>query len=412
MSVEAIDQVLGAWEERLKRVDDNLLALEADATYQALSGATTSKRAPLEGATKARVAPALDALIELFEHRGHLTDVLDRAKAVRESISALTFWNTDEKLKEVQALLHGPSIKMGAFPRPLALRNLLDPATQDVAVVPEQLLEAMAHAYEVARDAVTEVAQAWETLEAALERIEREAHALRAASSSLGVEEAVAHDIESVERELVALRALVARDPLGVSGNIEAALGPQLSAMRQRLDALGALRDNVTTKLARARTLRQRLDEVHAAARHAVVHAADELDDARSLPTPVDDAALGGLDPWLARIEGTARAGRWSPATVGLTRWFEVAEQYLATDRAITDRVEALTAQRTELKGRLSARRAQARALAARGAAFDPTLEQKAEQADALLRARPTSLARASALVEAYEAAVVLASRR
>ena len=95
MSVEAIDQLLTAWEERLKRVDDNLLALEADATYQALSGSTTNRRAPLEGMTKARVGPALDALIQLFEHRERLTEVLDRAKAVRESISTLTFWNTD-----------------------------------------------------------------------------------------------------------------------------------------------------------------------------------------------------------------------------------------------------------------------------------------------------------------------------
>ncbi len=412
MSVEAIDQLLTAWEERLKRVDDNLLALEADATYQALSGSTTSRRAPLEGMTKARVGPALDALIELFEHRERLTEVLDRAKAVRESISTLTFWNTDERLKEVQALLHGPSIKMGTIPKPLAARNLLDAAAEDVAVVPEKLLEAMAHAYHVARDAVTDVHRAWETLEPAIERTSREAGALRDLAVSLGVEGAVAGELESVERDLAAMNARVARDPLGVSGSIDAALAPRLASMRRTLDALVGLRDRVSAELARARKLRQRLAELHAAALDDVAHAGDDIEEARALPTPVDDTLLDGLDPWLARLEGTARAGRWNPASVGLARWFESAEQYLATDRSIKDRVDAFRAQRTELVGRLSARRAQARAIGARGKAIDPAFDQKAEDADKLLRTRPTPLAAASALVEAYEAAVVAAARK
>ncbi len=411
MSIEAIDQLLTAWEERLTRVDENLLALEGDATYQALSGSTTKHRAPLEGTTKARIGPALDALIELFEHRERLTEVLDRAKEVRESISTLTFWNTDDRLKEVQALLHGPSIKMGTRPTPLAARNLLDAAAEDVAVVPERLLEAMAQAYEVARDAVMDVQRAWETLEPAIERTSREAGALRELAASLGVEEAVATDLEAVERDLAAMNAKVARDPLGVSGSIEAALAPRLAAMRQKLDALGGLRDKVSAELARARKLRQRLSELHAVVRHDVEHAGDDIEEARALPTPVDDTLLDGLDPWLARLEGTARAGRWTPASVGLARWFESAEQYLATDRAIKDRVEALGAQRTELAGRLSARRAQARAIAARGKAIDPEMDRRAQDAEALLHARPTPLARAAALVETYEAAVVAAAR-
>lgn len=411
MSVEAIDQLITSWEERLVRVDENLLALEGDATYQALSGSVTERRAPLDGVTKARVAPALQALVELFEHRERLTEVLDRAKDVRASVSALTFWNTDEKLKEVMALLHGPSIKMGTRPTPLAARNLLDPAARDVAVVPEELLQAMARAYEVARDAVTEVERAWSTLEPAIERAEREAHALRTSASSLGVEAAVATELDAAERELAAMRAKVARDPLGVSGDIEAALAPRLTELRHRLDALGGLRDRVAAELARARKLRERLGELHATAKRHAAHAADDVEEARDLPAPVEDELLEGLDPWLATLEGTARAGRWQPASVGLARWFEAAQEYLVTDRAVDDRVSALVARRAELLGRLSARRAQARALWERGVGVDTAIERTAADAEVMLKTRPTPLTRAAALVEAYEAAVIAARR-
>src|SRR5258706_9555766 len=78
----AIDALLAAWDERLRRADENLLALEAEPTYQMLAG-PGDLHATLEGTTRTRVEPALGALTELFEHRARLTEVLDRAKAIR-----------------------------------------------------------------------------------------------------------------------------------------------------------------------------------------------------------------------------------------------------------------------------------------------------------------------------------------
>jgi ribosomal protein L17 len=412
VSLERIDQVLTAWEERLKRVDDNLLALEGEPTYQMLAG-TTGTRTPLEGVTKARVYPALDALSELFEHRERLTEVLDRAKAVRDSISALTFWNTDEKLHEVEALLHGPSIKMGTRPTPLAQRNLLDAAAQDVAVVPEQLLQAMVQAYDAARRTVLEVQQAWANLEPAIESAEREVGTLRVRARELGIDGAIEPELAGAERDLAATRAKVALDPLGVSGTLGTALAPRLAAARARVDALVSLRDKVATELARAQELRRRMDAMHAAAKRAAETGPREIAEARKLPAPVGDALLGGLDPWLEKLESTVRAGRLQPAEVGLARWLETAEGYLAADRAVKDGLDTLLSKRAELAGRLSARRAQAQALATRrgkvGATAD--LEAKAEEAARLLDARPASLAAAAPLVDAYEAAVVALAR-
>ncbi len=68
-----------------------------------------------------------------------------------------------------------------------------------------------------------------------------------------------------------------------------------------------------------------------------------------------------------------------------------------------------LVSQRTELAGRLSARRAQAKALWERGAKVDVGIEKLAAEAEALLKKRPTPLAQVAKLLEAYEAAVVAA---
>jgi hypothetical protein len=184
---------------------------------------------------------------------------------------------------------------------------------------------------------------------------------------------------------------------------------PRLAALRARLDALGAARGRVQAALESARDLERRLAREHGRATERLAEAQRDLtgDAVRRLTPPTDDALLSGLAPWLAKIEGTIAAGRWSSAEVGLTRWLATAEQYLANDDAARAAAEALLGRRGELLGRLSARRAQAAALVARGLALDPSLEAKAKEAEALLRDKPLSLDAATHAVEAYEAGVV-----
>ncbi|MGH7296405.1 MAG: hypothetical protein ACRELB_15815, partial [Polyangiaceae bacterium] len=101
MSLEAIDRALAEWDERLRRVDESLLALEADPTYQVLAPALSSPLA-VEGETRRVVEPALRAMREVFEHRCRLTEVLDRARAVRESMSGMVLWGSGEKEREIE----------------------------------------------------------------------------------------------------------------------------------------------------------------------------------------------------------------------------------------------------------------------------------------------------------------------
>lgn len=407
MNEEQVDELLAAWEERLARVDESLLALEGDPTYQMLAG-SSGTRQPLDGVTRARVSPALDALGELFEHRGRLTEVLDRAKELKKSAG---FFDKQQKMNEVAALLNGPSIKMGATPMPLAKRNLLDPAANDVAVMPEHLLAAMAHAYEVARDAVMQVSRAWATLEPVMMELERDLESLRKSAEDVGDTQAVGGELAAIERDLSAYRVLVAKDPLGVETSVGTSMGPRMAGVRQRIEGLVASKNRVLAGLAGAQ---QALHE------HARAHAAALLvpDKVRGefgvtpIPACVGDELIAGLEDWRAKIEATARAGRWHAADVGLARWQETLTSYVAADAAVMRAYDSLVAKRVELSGRLSARRAQLQALVARGAAADPTLTQRGRDAESWLSQRPMNVARATAAVDAFEAEVVALAGR
>ena len=291
MSVEEIDRVLAWWDERLRRIDESLLALEAEPTYQLLAP-RSSPRATMEGETLRLVGPALDALGELFEHRGRLTEVLERAQAVRASMSS--FWGNDDREREILALLEGPSIELPPEATPLARRALLDLGSRDVRVVPGQLLEAMSAAFQRARDAVVTVQQAWDRVEPAMASVERKLQDARSSATSLGIEGAVREELGQIEAELETARTRVARDPLGASGDIAARLEPRIAAVTVQLGDLVAQRTRVDDGLSRARATLVELQEIHAAARAAVdADIGERLDRSECLRHPMNGQHVG-----------------------------------------------------------------------------------------------------------------------
>ncbi len=410
--LEQIDLLLAAWDERLRRMDENLVALESEAIYQILAG-KAGKRPALEGITRERVSPALDAVSELFENRERLSGVVARAREVRASISALTFWEKDDKLAEIHRLLRGTSIELGQKVVALSERNLLDQGYHDVLIEPERLLAEMADRFQQARTVLLAVSHAWEALDPEMTQIETRMSALRALAADIqGAKELT--ELTDAEAELAALRARVAKDPLGAANGIEQ-IRPRLVALRARLDHLVGIRDRVTATLDAARDRSRRLAEGHERARRLADQVGREIEGeaVQRAAQPLDEGQLSGLAEWLHKLEGTVAARRWAPAEIGLTRWHETAASYQAVDDAATSGAEALLGRRAELGGRLSARRAQAAALAARGLRIDPAFEARARDAEALLRRRPLPVDAAARAVEEYEAAVVaLAARR
>ncbi len=418
--LEQIDLLLAAWDERLRRMDENLVALESEAIYQILAG-KAGKRPALEGATKARVGPALDAVSELFENRERLSGVVAKAKEVRASISALAFWEKDDKIGEIHRLLRGTSIELGQKVVALSERNLLDQGYHDVLIEPEQLLAQMAARFQEARTVLLAVSHAWEALDPEMALVESKMSALRALAAEIlpqpkGTGEVAKElaELGEAEADLTTLRGRVAKDPLGAASAIEQ-IKPRLVALRARLDRAAEGRARVARALDAAREVRRRLAEGHERARSLADEARRELtgEALRRLAPALDDGLLSGLDEWLTKLAATVEARRWSPAEVGLTRWRATADDYLASDAAAAAGAEALLARRGELTGRLSARRAQAAALGARGLAIDPSHEGRAREAEGLLRRRPVPIDEAARVVEEYEAAVVaLAARR
>lgn len=405
MSAAEVDRLLGEWEERLRRVDENLLALESDPTYQMLAPRTQGVET-IDGETARVVKPALAAMRELFEHRGRLTDVLERAREVRATMSPLAFWSNDEKEREVQALLSGPSIELSSQSTPLSERALLGPGERETRVVPEQLLGAMAQAFENARDAVVAVQRAWEASEPRLASMTRSAEDLRATAESLGLEGSECDELTAIERELEAVRVRLARDPLGAQRGMAEAIERRMTALGGRLHALAAVRTRVADGLVGARSLLAEVRAMRSRAVEAVHRLPGEVEGATASGQPTDAGLVEGLEPWLDKIEAAAAAGRWQTADVGLQKWTEAARGYLDGDGRIAGALERVVARREELAGRLSARRAQVAALAARGSEAPPGVEDVAREAERLLALRPTPLARAKALVERFEALI------
>jgi hypothetical protein len=419
--LEQIDLLLAAWDERLRRMDENLVALESEAIYQILAG-KAGKRPALEGATKAQVGPALDAVSELFENRERLAGVVAKAREVRATISPLAFWEKDDKLAEIHRLLRGTSIELGQKVVALSERSLFDQSYHDVFIEPEQLVAQMASRFQEARTVLLAVSQAWEALDPEMAEVEARMVVLRALAADLapaakgtltGETPRDLADLAEVEAELARLRTHVSKDPLGAQSGIDQ-MKLRLVAVGARLGQSADGRNRALAAMEAARDLRRRLTEGHERAVRLVEEARREIvgGAAQRLPPALDEALLPGLDEWLHKLETTVAGRRWSPAEIGLTRWRGTAEEYQAIDAAASAGAEGLLARRGELSGRLSARRAQASALGARGLTLDPSFEARAREAEALLRQRPVHLDEATRAVEQYEAAVVALNAR
>jgi hypothetical protein len=334
---------------------------------------------------------------ELFARRGLLYDMLAQATALRARLNPR---RPAEALRDIERLLHGASIALPPTETPLGRRSLL--GTSEASVAPDQLLNAMVASYELARDAVAAVDQAWRRLDPECRRAAAEVERLQDLAAGLG-EDATA-DLSLVRDRLSAVEASVSRDPLGASKSLTDEVFERLGQAERRLEELRRKRDQVGSDLERARALlaeaRAAPDRVLAALERC------EREVIRDDPAPeaLDFGRIEGLAGWLTTLERTAEAGRWPAAEVGLTRW-QAAAQSLLADVAAAERAsrEPLD-RRDELLGRLLARRQQARVRAARGGRpLGAALEALGLRAERLLRQVPAPLTEAARLVAEYE---------
>ncbi len=256
MSIDDIDRSLAAWQARLQRIDDNLVALETNPSCMLLERAGESG---LEGATQARVVPALAAMRELFAQRTLLDDVLNRAAELRKSLNRV--WPGDS-LQEIERLLLGPSIALPPVETPMARRGLLDAAETTSTISPDQLLGAMVASFEQARDAVAAgrrgVGPAHPRSRA---RATAEADRLQQVASRAGTGRLRA--LAAIRAQLEAVRAQIARDPLGAAGALATDVAGRLQQLGGQLAALQTRQHQALSDLDRARALLLDLRATH-----------------------------------------------------------------------------------------------------------------------------------------------------
>ena len=176
MTLEQIDQLLADWQARLDLVSQNMLALQELATYQRLAGDAGFSKALLTGVTAAQVAPALDAMNQVFQYFDLLLPTIHRAVALRKQLPR--FLGSEQQLQAIEALLVGQSIQLPIVQVPIAQRNLLSAAETVCTTTPTDLLATMTRTFAVARDTILAVDAAWSRLEPALAQAEAEIQAL------------------------------------------------------------------------------------------------------------------------------------------------------------------------------------------------------------------------------------------
>jgi hypothetical protein len=191
----------------------------------------------------------------------------------------------------------------------------------------------------------------------------------------------------------------VQSDPLTARAELKSKLLPALAGAARELDA----RLRVKREMAAAHEMLTRLQATEAEIEAAAAARRDKIlgDGTR----PAAAAQSNALSVWLGRLEARKDDERAETIARGLENW------RLALNKALEQSVQALQQERapletrSELRGRLDALKAKARVY---GVAEDAALAGLAGQAEELLYARPTDLARSAAAVAAYERRLAL----
>ena len=388
MTLQEIDAALAAWDDRLAIIANNLLQLQADPTYQLLTGTRGCAQVRLSGPTAARFEPALAPIPALFEHFTLLQSTLERAAKIRRSLN--TFFPSEAKLRELEQLLRGPSINLGEASQPLNGRMLLAGGSAR-SVRPDDLLGAMTNAFAGAWSAVTEVGGAWETLAAVIGQAEQRIAQIERRpghTSSVALQMAAAR--------LLAIRERVQADPLGASAALAAEVEPVLAETLARAGAAEELGRDLADARRRLNTLTARHHEAIA----AVAEAQQKVENVANLPAPVAEARLGSLRDWLDQLDLKAGGGGVDNVRKGLGNWNAIAESFAQQEAASINAHRAAIDLRGELRGRLDALKAKARVY---GVAEREDFKACATAAEMLLYRRPMDTLRAGAAVSLYE---------
>jgi hypothetical protein len=385
---QAADAVDAAAAER-DTIQQNLLDLDGSFGKQLLSGAQ------LAGTSKQRWDEAAATLAGLWDVFGAYNLVIERARAIMAGRL------NQKELMEVSTLLAGPSVDVQRAPVPGGRKDLTDSGRDQLTLATARAR--MRGQFKTVTDVTTAAEQNWTDVAGKLDAATRNlAGADGAADEDLG------RELASIRTELDRLRAALNADPLAQSaGPAAAELVTRSAAVAAKAADLARIRDGAVQRIAAARAAADAARAARADAQAARARVAEKIVVAAIPPLPDDPGA--GLAARLAAVDGLLSAGRWTRLSTELDQLEReltaATEQFRAAERSIM----AVLGQRDELRGLLDAYKAKAGRL---GAAEDPALAARYDQARGLLWTAPCDLAAAQRAVDGYQQAVLAIGAR
>ncbi len=395
VTLALVDILLTEWRQKVDAANQNLLELYDLPAYQRVSG-MGNPPIGLTGISHQRVGEALTEIERLFEDLELLNQTIDRARKLRQELPSLFI--SQERLQEIYHLLTGESIHIQSIHTPLAQRDLLTPNLQVRSISATDLLARMMLAFRVATDTLVAIDSAWLRLESQLVATQQELIALQQLAQQLQV--AVSPALSAVQANFSKLQMEIDRDPLGIELTVDRELKPLLSSTRRELESLAQQRQQLQADLATAKRQIQELRQLNQEAIAAASESQAKIEHDLPIGSIVPAAEIVAVEQWLARLVATFEAGKFVPASVGMTNWSQKICDYLNSARASLAANRLPLETRLELRGRIDALGAKA---LAKGKAEDPILADLAVQARQLLYSSPTDLTAAIDLVKQYE---------
>ncbi len=284
LTLKDIDSLLASWKARLSTAAQNLVDLRGHARYQ---------------------GPAGQQIGPLFQKLAQIQQVVDQASDMRKD---WPMFGAEDRIRDIERLLHGKSIELPAVPVPIEQRSLLSAVEKQEFVTLDDLMNSLVQGFAAARDSVFAIDAAW-------------------------------------------------------------------------------------LKLAELR-------RIHAESRSVKEQCAEQITDHAPLAEPAAEEKIDALRQWLERLEQRSGEGQVNAVSIGLQNWNKAAESCVNSEREATAKNRAMLDMRNELRGRLDALKAKARAS---GINEGPELLGIAREASNCLKAKPVPLGRAASLVQAYE---------
>ena len=397
---EATAQRVAAVVAERDAVQANLLELDGSFAKQVLEGAT------LTGRTKDRWAAASAALASLWETFLAYSAAVDRVAALGTGPKR----PARKDLPELTALLTEGCVQLAGAPVPLARRDLAAAARPPVTLA--AAVGAMRRAFTTVTEVTSAVEAVWAAVAVPLDAAASELARMRPLADGLGAD--VEAELRGAEDALAAQRAAANADPLALwqpaagetarsagEGRVDTAAAErvreQVAALTPRIGELDRLR----------RQARRRIDDLAAATAAARAARQDAVAARRDAATRI--SALPPLPPEIPQpplpsLAALAAGGQWARLAAELDRCD--GELAVANERTagLSQAAVAAIDKRDELRGLLRAYKAKAARL---GAAEDPGLSARHDQAHGLLWTAPCDLVAAEAAVVAYQRAIL-----